>query len=364
MKQPAFQRSFSLILAICTCLVTLGTHAQHDLNDYDPGSHVTGPKVSGKDIKGRVVVIEFWGITCPPCLDAIPHTTELAKQYGPDKLVIFANQSWSASDKNTKETWNKRAKNDMVVVTNGGKLKGYRPNGYPSVLVFDHTGKSIWEGRPGGMDRVIADAVANLPKKEEQASEQAGTQEDSAPPPIVTGLEPEFFEVEINRINAQNRGVASTLSKLRRAAQNASRQAQVDEAKAVIAAVESWVKAQQAVIDATRQSDPATAYTAAEQVVGLLRGDTLAEQAQATITEIRKDGKLFATVRATLLLRGVRAQAAAIGLDKDPSAADDKDNARPMRLIKRDLGRLIKDHTDTDAGEQAKMLWDQWGLDR
>ena len=350
--------ALALLLALCVCV---GTQAAHDLNNFDPGSYVTGPKLSGKDIKGKVVVIEYWGITCGPCLSAIPHTTELAKKYGHDKLVIIANQSWSASDKNTAETWNKRAKNNMVMVVNGGKLKGFKTTSVPRALIFDHTGKSIWEGHPGSMDKAIADAVANLPEPKEAPAEEEASQE-AGPEPIVQGLEPEYFLGEVRLINAQNRNIASTVAKLRRAADRSSRQEQMDEAKVIVAAVEAWAQTQQAKADAALAGDPATAYTTAEQLVELLEGDGLAKEAADLIATIEKDKEGFKNVRATIALRSILAEARSIGLDKDPSAADDKKNARSVRLITRDLDRLIKAYPETDAGQQAKALQSEWGL--
>lgn len=358
MIMKKLKTALAVLLALC---FVSSAHAAHDLSKFDPGDHVTGPKLSGKDIRGKVVVIEYWGITCGPCLSAIPHTTELAKKYGHDKLVIIANQSWTATDKNTKETWNKRAKNNMVMVVNGGKLKGFSPNSVPRALIFDHTGKSIWEGHPGSMDRAIADAVANLPEPEEAPAEEEAT-EATGPALIVEGLEPEYFQSEVRAINAQKRNMASTLAKLRRAADRSSRQEQMDEAKVIVAAVEGWAKGQQAKADAALASDPATAYTTAEQLVDLLGDDELAKDAAAIITQIEKDKKGFESVRATIALRGILAEAKSIGLDKDKSAADNKKNARSIRLITRDLGRLIKAYPETEAGKEAKTLQGDWGL--
>lgn len=50
-------------------------------------SHDTGMK--GGDIKsmrGEIVVIDFWGTWCPPCKAAMPHNSELARNYA-DKQV-------------------------------------------------------------------------------------------------------------------------------------------------------------------------------------------------------------------------------------------------------------------------------------
>lgn len=359
--QPVI-RAMAVTLAVCLCLITGQALAAHNLANFDPGDYVSGPKLSGKDIKGKVVVVEYWGITCGPCLAAIPHTTELAKKYGHDKLVIIANQCWSASDKQTQETWNKRAKNNMVMVVNGGKLKGFSPNSVPRALIFDHTGKSIWEGHPGGMDRPLADAIANLPEPEEEPVGEDVSEEIAGPKLIIEGLEPEYFLGEMRMINAQNRNAASTLAKLRRAAERATKQEQMDEAKVMVAAVENWAKQQQAAMDAARAGDPATAYVTAENLVALLDGDALAEQAKALIAEFKKDHDLIDSVRATIALRGILAEAKAIGLDRDKSVASKKENARSVRLITRDLDRLIKAYPETEAGKQANTLQSDWGL--
>ncbi len=39
--------------------------------------------------KGKVVLLEFWGTHCPPCLYSIPHYIELTKKYK-DKMAMIA----------------------------------------------------------------------------------------------------------------------------------------------------------------------------------------------------------------------------------------------------------------------------------
>jgi len=42
-----------------------------------------------KDFKNKVVLLEFWGTHCPPCLFSIPHYIELTKEYK-DKIAMVA----------------------------------------------------------------------------------------------------------------------------------------------------------------------------------------------------------------------------------------------------------------------------------
>lgn len=353
----------ALLLLACVLLLPSQAHAAHDLRKFNVGSYVTGPKASGDDIKGKVVVVEYWGITCGPCIKAIPHTTELAKKYGHDKLVIIANQSWSASDRQTKEVWNKHAKNNYVMVVNGGKLPGYKPASVPRALIFDHTGKSVWEGHPGAMDRALADAIKNLPEPAKKEAQEAQSDQDTGPEPIITELEPEYFASEVRLINQQKRSIAAILAKLRRAAERSSRPEQVDEAKAIVTAVQAWANEQQAKAEASMADDPATAYTVAEAAVKLLGNDELAKAMSEIIRQIEKDAERFEGVRATIALRGVIAEAEKIGLPNDHAAADDRENARLVRMISRDLDRIIWAWPETDAAKQAATLLKDWGLD-
>jgi thiol-disulfide isomerase/thioredoxin len=65
--------------------------AQTDKKDapkFDVTS-IDGTNFKLEDLKGKVVVINFWGIWCPPCLREIPDLNQFATQYKNNTNVVF-----------------------------------------------------------------------------------------------------------------------------------------------------------------------------------------------------------------------------------------------------------------------------------
>ena len=47
-----------------------------------------GRRVRLEDLRGQVVVLDFWATYCPPCREEIPHLVRLQKQFGPKGLKV------------------------------------------------------------------------------------------------------------------------------------------------------------------------------------------------------------------------------------------------------------------------------------
>jgi len=43
-----------------------------------------------EELRGNVVLIDFWGTWCAPCLELLPHTLAAADKYGPRGLTVVA----------------------------------------------------------------------------------------------------------------------------------------------------------------------------------------------------------------------------------------------------------------------------------
>ena len=143
------------------------TNEDITLDGVDLGTHVLGPELKADDLKGKVVVFEYWGDRCPPCIRAIPGLIKLRSDYDTDKLAIVANQVWTKEADATKKAWEGAGGDDSVTVVNHGGLKNAQVRGVPHAFVLDHTGKLVWRGHPAKkeMKEAVKKAVEALPNK-------------------------------------------------------------------------------------------------------------------------------------------------------------------------------------------------------
>lgn len=51
-------------------------------------TQLDGRRATLEDLRGQVVVLDFWATYCPPCREEIPHLVRLQKQFGPQGLKV------------------------------------------------------------------------------------------------------------------------------------------------------------------------------------------------------------------------------------------------------------------------------------
>jgi len=155
-----------LSLVIAGCL--LGSSAMADEWSDSPlgktkfGELWMGPALTADDLEGSVVVVEFWGIHCGPCIASMPHMAKLATSgAGQGLLVIGCHAQGPAKDEAiaicTRQGVN------YTIYANGNVPGKMGFPGIPHVFVFDHNGQIIFEGHPAEMDSAIQKALAARP---------------------------------------------------------------------------------------------------------------------------------------------------------------------------------------------------------
>lgn len=104
-------------------------------------------KSSLEALRGEVVLLEKWGVKCPPCIALIPHIEELQQKHAADGLTIMAFEAQNHTDAEIKAKVAERGGKTYPVAANGAAK--YETGGrVPHAWIIGVDGKVAWEGNP------------------------------------------------------------------------------------------------------------------------------------------------------------------------------------------------------------------------
>ena len=101
------------------------------------------------NLKGKVVLVEFWGTHCPPCLRSIPHYIDLNKKYK-GKLEMLAFEVQGTQKANLEKFVKEKGINYNIFTQEGnsnflrylGTRAGWR-GAIPYLIIFDTEGNAV-----------------------------------------------------------------------------------------------------------------------------------------------------------------------------------------------------------------------------
>lgn len=113
-----------------------------------------GEHLTLEDLKGKVVVLDFWGTWCPPCVASVPSLRGLHKRYAKEPSFVLIGVSSDAEE----ETWREfTTKNKMIWPQYWDRdrrvQRAFNVRAFPTYIVIDHEGiirfrtsGTSWEG--------------------------------------------------------------------------------------------------------------------------------------------------------------------------------------------------------------------------
>lgn len=94
-------------------------------------------------LKGKVVLLDFWGQWCTPCVKKLPRAEELHAKYKDKGLVIIGVHSADQSEKLEDFLKEKRI-SFPVMIDQGATAKRYVIEAWPTYFLIDKAGKVSW----------------------------------------------------------------------------------------------------------------------------------------------------------------------------------------------------------------------------
>ena len=179
------------------------TAAKVNLSEFTFGKTLSGDTVTAESLKGKPVVVEFWGIHCGPCLASMPMLNGLAKRHESKGLKVIGAHSQEATEEEILKTI--KTSKIKFPVTEGARSP-LKFNGIPHSAVFASDGTMLFEGSPHdkGFERAVRDAMKTATNSKDGESTISSS----------STIKPAILVAERTWTNTDGKPMAATLVKV------------------------------------------------------------------------------------------------------------------------------------------------------
>ncbi len=111
---------------------------------YAPDFSITtseGEYIALDDLHGKVVLLDFWGTWCPPCVESVPSLRDMNKRYAKEKSFVMISVSvhdeedkWRAFTTRNQMVWPQYFDRESKV------QRAFGVNRFPTYILIDHEG--------------------------------------------------------------------------------------------------------------------------------------------------------------------------------------------------------------------------------
>lgn len=221
-------KRITVAVATMAVLATAALGAQQWRNLTDE-NYYSGPKITADDLAGKVVLVDEWGINCPPCRALLPHMQKLWNANKGKPFVLIGSHRQGRAPEKVKELVDANKLTYPVYDYAGLVDEPSNGGGLPHMYVVNHRGKVVYSGR--SHDECVA-AV------------QAAIQAVGAMPTLCGGVSLQAFKsmekqlVLGKPIKNQVKALQAAVKKGESKSATAVQQKQAEEAKEILAAID------------------------------------------------------------------------------------------------------------------------------
>lgn len=163
-----------------------GAWAQDPAKDKNPKSKIPAPELTGgtawlntakpislKDLKGKVVLLDFWTLCCINCIHTLPDLDKLEKKWANELVVIGVHSPKFDNEKSTASIRKALLRYEVThPVVNDSERKiweTYGVDSWPTLVLIDPEGNFVARGSGEGLYEAVDESIAELVKKHKAA---------------------------------------------------------------------------------------------------------------------------------------------------------------------------------------------------
>ena len=191
-------------------------------------NYYSGPKITADDLAGKVVLVDQWGINCPPCRELLPFMQKLWNANKDKNFVLIGSHRQGREVAKVKELVDANKMTYPVYDYAGIAEEPANGGGLPFMYVVNHRGKVIYSG-----------SDADLAFAEVQAAILAV----NAPPSLCDGVQFQAFKPMAKQlvlgksIKSQVKTLEAAVKKGNGKNPTAVQQKQAEEAQSILDAI-------------------------------------------------------------------------------------------------------------------------------
>jgi thiol-disulfide isomerase/thioredoxin len=226
MKTPMTKLMFAAIVAAATVLAVSAAFAGAEWRHIDEGSWCSGPKLTPDRLKGKVVLVDRWSMSCPPCRASLPHLESIWKKFRKKQFVLIGSHRQEGDQRERIKELVRENGLTYSVYQNVGVVNEPDLRGVPSFYIVAPNGRIVYYG--AGFSESTVRVL------EEKIREELD--KITAPESLCNGVTLNYFKAEAPNL-VPGKNVEGLVSRLKTAAKKSG--AKADEAQAILRAIES-----------------------------------------------------------------------------------------------------------------------------